>query len=310
MTRRVVQIHPTLRCNLTCAHCYSASSPQMPAGLDPEDILRATGTLAARGYDHASLSGGEPTIYHGLDRLCDGLRAQGYLISLITNGLQPARVADFAARHAPAIVSVSFDGLAPRHDLIRRRQGSFDRALQSLSRLAYEGQRCGAVVSFSDDGFADLPDLVAQVVAAGANHVQLHPVSELGRGAAGTLVREPSDETMLRGMVLAQVLNAVHASAEIVCDALTGPMLAARPRPAIGDPVSPVVIGADGAVFPIAYGLRDSFGFGRVDGPLREPVYDAALAALVDRCWSAASRRAATAFYPDLARLSHAGEMV
>ena len=38
---RVLQIHPTLRCNLKCPHCYSSSSPE-EAGELSLDLLRQT----------------------------------------------------------------------------------------------------------------------------------------------------------------------------------------------------------------------------------------------------------------------------
>ncbi|MEY1554707.1 radical SAM protein [Yoonia sp. R2331] len=304
MARRVVHIHPTLLCNLTCAHCYSTSSPQMPRGLDPEHILQATAKMAADGYDSASLSGGEPTIYFGLDRLCGGLREQGFAVSVITNGLQPRRIAGFADQHQPDLISVSFDGLAPRHDLIRRKQGSFDRAMETLKTLADKGHACGAVVSLGEDGMEDIPALVAQIAAAGARHVQLHPVSELGRGLTSAIVKEPSDETLLRAMVLSQLLDVIHPDCRIICDALTGELLQAKPRPKVGDLVSPVVIGADGKVFPVAYGLAEHFSFGNVRDGLSPTVYAPELVDLIDRCWDAAATREATAFYPDLTRLS------
>ncbi len=304
MARRVVHIHPTLLCNLTCAHCYSTSSPQMPRGLDPEHILQATAKMAADGYDSASLSGGEPTIYFGLDRLCGGLREQGFAVSVITNGLQPRRIAGFADQHQPDLISVSFDGLAPRHDLIRRKQGSFDRAMETLKTLADKGHACGAVVSLGEDGMEDIPALVAQITAAGARHVQLHPVSELGRGLTSAIVKEPSDETLLRAMVLSQLLDVIHPDCRIICDALTGELLQAKPRPKVGDLVSPVVIGADGKVFPVAYGLAEHFSFGNVRDGLSPTVYAPELVDLIDRCWDAAATREATAFYPDLTRLS------
>ncbi len=304
MARRVVHIHPTLLCNLTCAHCYSTSSPKMPRGLEPEDILRATAKMAKDGYDSASLSGGEPTIYFGLDRLCAGLRDQGYAVSVITNGLQPDRIVNFAERHQPDLISVSFDGLAPRHDLIRRKKGSFDRAMTTLKALSDKGHRCGAVVSLGEDGMEDIPALVAQVAAAGAGHVQLHPVSELGRGLTSAIVKEPRDETLLRAMVLSQLLDVMHPECRIICDALTGELLQAKPRPKVGELVSPVVIGADGQVFPVAYGLADQFSFGDLRGALAETVYSPDMVDLIDRCWDAAAKREATAFYPDLTRLS------
>src|SRR3569833_4013545 len=60
---RVVQIHPTRRCNLRCLHCYSSSSPDERGMLDKELLLGAVRDAARAGYNWASISGGEPLMY-------------------------------------------------------------------------------------------------------------------------------------------------------------------------------------------------------------------------------------------------------
>ena len=47
----VVQIHPTLRCNLRCQHCYSASGPELAGGLAIEALERLLPELAAEGFN-------------------------------------------------------------------------------------------------------------------------------------------------------------------------------------------------------------------------------------------------------------------
>ena len=301
MSRRVVHIHPTLLCNLACAHCYSSSSPAEKAGLPYRLVLEATAGLRGYGYDVASISGGEPTVYRDLEPLCMGLQDQGFGVSIISNGLLPDRVRDVAQTIRPDLLSISFDGLEPRHDAIRLRKGSFARAMESLQVSVAAGQRTGAVVSFADEALEDLPELIDRLVTAGVQHVQFHPLSQVGRAKDGGL-QEPSPETMLRVLVLARVLEAVHEGVSIDCDALPGVVLAERDLPVAGDVVSPLVLGHDGRVWPLAYGLPEVHGFGGLGGPLKAPVYSEALAQMVAQTARDCAGRAATAFYPDLVR--------
>src|SRR4051794_10733540 len=83
---RIVQIHPTLRCNLTCRHCYSESGPQRSEAL-PIDVLCATVSDARKeGYDVMSVSGGEPLLYRDLSVLLGHAKSLGMFTTVTTNG--------------------------------------------------------------------------------------------------------------------------------------------------------------------------------------------------------------------------------
>lgn len=306
MQHRVVHIHPTLLCNLKCAHCYSTSSPAEAVGLDPADILHTTQQLRAYGVETASISGGEPTVYHGLNRLCAGLRDQGYQLSIITNGLLTKRATDLAQTHEPQVIAVSFDGLAPRHDLIRRKKGAFAQALATLTALAQMGQRTGVVISFGEEGIEDLPDLLDIVVAAGAQKVQFHPVSKVGRGLTQAIVKAPTSATLLRVLVLARMFQGIYPDVAIDCDALTGAELQSRCAPTVGSVVSPVVIGSDGRIGPIAYGLSGRFALGRVGQQIKPPVFDEKLAALAAEVMETEGQKPATNYYDAFEHAAHA----
>src|SRR3569832_325830 len=83
---RVVQIHPTRRCNLRCLHCYSSSSPDERAMLDHTLLCNALSDAAAAGYNWASISGGEPLMYPQLATLLRHARSAGMQTALSTNG--------------------------------------------------------------------------------------------------------------------------------------------------------------------------------------------------------------------------------
>ncbi len=63
---RILQIHPTRRCNLSCLHCYSSSSPHERDVLDVALLCDAISDAVEEGYNIASISGGEPLVYQPL----------------------------------------------------------------------------------------------------------------------------------------------------------------------------------------------------------------------------------------------------
>src|SRR5271168_4985172 len=82
----ILQIHPSLRCNLSCAHCYSSSGPAVRAELDAFTICRVISDAAAMGYRVVSVSGGEPLMYSALDKVLGHAKSLDMLTTVTTNG--------------------------------------------------------------------------------------------------------------------------------------------------------------------------------------------------------------------------------
>ena len=63
---RDIQLHPSLRCNLRCAHCYSSSSPEATPALAIDSMATLLAEAAEEDFNAISVSGGEPLIYPAL----------------------------------------------------------------------------------------------------------------------------------------------------------------------------------------------------------------------------------------------------
>src|SRR3954470_2762436 len=82
----VVQIHPTLRCNLRCQHCYSSSSPEARSQLPVELLEGFLAEVGEEGFNAIGISGGEPLTYGPLPRLLASASGHGLFTSVTTNG--------------------------------------------------------------------------------------------------------------------------------------------------------------------------------------------------------------------------------
>ncbi len=79
-------------CNFRCPYCHNPelvkNQSACPVFTDEEWILQFL--KKRKGFlDGVVISGGEPTIHHGLFKLCRKLKALGYPIKLDTNGSRP-----------------------------------------------------------------------------------------------------------------------------------------------------------------------------------------------------------------------------
>ena len=140
---RVVQIHPTRRCNLRCLHCYSSSSPVESEMLQVELLCAAVSDAVAEGYNWVSLSGGEPLVYPALEQLLAHAKAAGMGTAVVSNGmlLSPRRV----DRLAPVLdlCVLSIDGIPASHNHMRGSTRAFELMASHLTLLRERHVRFG-----------------------------------------------------------------------------------------------------------------------------------------------------------------------
>ncbi|MEU5046857.1 radical SAM/SPASM domain-containing protein [Streptomyces griseorubiginosus] len=127
------------RCNLTCTHCMSDSSPAGRIEPTTEELLTLIREAGEMGVFLIVVGGGEPLMRHDIWTLVGAMREQGMGVSLTTNGTI-VRTRDLRAfkRH-DVRVNVSIDGAEGNHDRIRGREGSFQRTIQGIRTMVDAG---------------------------------------------------------------------------------------------------------------------------------------------------------------------------
>ena len=270
---RIIQLHPTLRCNLTCRHCYSVSGPAHRAALAPEVLSRAVEDAAAMGYEVVSVSGGEPFLYPELAQLLAQAKSLGLRTTVTTNGtiLTPRRLA--AVRDHLDLLAVSVDGAPATHDQIRG-SGSFDRLLTGLSHVRALALPFGVIFTVTRRSWTELVWLGRFAVEQQARLLQLHPLEMTGRAERELTAEAPDDDVLARTYLMAAALAAEHRGRlRIQVDLLPAAQVRRSPqlvyaseleastiagaRPA--DLLSPLVVEADGSVVPVSYGFSHDY---------------------------------------------------
>src|SRR6187549_1624650 len=138
--RQDTPLHPayvvwelTLVCDQPCTHCGSRAGDARPSELSTEDALRVVGQLAEMNAKEVVLIGGEAYLHEGHLAIISALRDAGVRPVMTTGGrgVDAARAKALAAAGLAA-ASVSIDGLAATHDLVRAARGSFASASDAL----------------------------------------------------------------------------------------------------------------------------------------------------------------------------------
>jgi len=285
---RILQVHPSLRCNLRCLHCYSSSGPEERGGVEPATLLAAAGDAAEEGFDVLSVSGGEPLLYAGLGALLDGAHALGMRTTVVTNGmLLDARRLEVLAGRAD-VLAISLDGTPESHDRMRGSPRAFDRMASRLEGVRRAGIPFGFIFTLTFRNAHELEWAAAFAARQGAALLQVHPLEEFGRAGHMLPGLEPDDVEMAVAWLELHRLRALHPGLRIHADLVDFEEARGRPEALLADGpregwltapladlVSPLVVEADGTVVPLQYGLARPYALGNVrDARLRDLARD------------------------------------
>lgn len=268
---RILQIHPTRRCNLRCLHCYSDSSPDARDELSAEVATRVVEEAAVLGYTVASVSGGEPFLYRPLPELLRAAKAVGMSTQLVSNGLAINEPRLDAVRDVLDLLAVSIDGTADDHDRMRALPGAFLRLSDRLALVRDRGVPLGLLFTLTMWNAHQIEWAVDYAIANGARLLQVHPLEASGRAVA--LAGDVPDEFEAAAALL-ECLRLQKSAGDrltIQVDIATSSRLgqvaacpnAGRPQ-RISDIVSPLVVEPDGICVPLEYGFIRDYALGDV----------------------------------------------
>lgn len=276
-TTRVLQVHPTRRCNLRCLHCYSSSSPEERGALDATLLFNAVGDATDEGYNWISVSGGEPLMYAPLPRLLRHARNSGMSTALVTNGmLLDARRLD-ALQPVTDLVVISIDGVPESHNRMRGSERAFDLTTSRMGALRERGMPFGIIFTLTQHNLDELPWVVNFAQEQGAQLVQVHPLEDVGAAAMKLRGSRPDETECAYGWLLSRQLELRSGGQlAIQVDLTLSTALCERPELfyATGyEPdasrrfsalLSPLVIEPDGIVSPLQYGFARPYALGNI----------------------------------------------
>jgi radical SAM protein with 4Fe4S-binding SPASM domain len=174
----------TLRCDHACAHCGSRAGGARDDELTTEKALAGVDELAALGAREVVLIGGEAYLHDGFLDVVRKLKAAGIRPTMTTGGkgITPALARDMKAAGIHA-VSVSVDGLAREHNLIRQSSRSFQGAIAALGHLRTAGITIAANTNINRVNQPVLEALFDVLADTGIAAWQVQITVPLGRAA-------------------------------------------------------------------------------------------------------------------------------
>ena len=172
------------RCNLTCKHCYATSADTDFKGeLSTTEAETVMDDLQRFKVPVLILSGGEPLMRPDIFELSRRAKDMGFYVGLSTNGtlIDDSNIGDIAAMGYD-YVGISLDGMRETHDGFRRKQGSFDAALNGIRLCRDAGIKVGLRFTVTQDNATELPELLALMEREQVDKFYLSHLNYAGRG--------------------------------------------------------------------------------------------------------------------------------
>lgn len=199
--RPVVVWNCTVRCNLSCRHCYARASDNRPDNmLGSEEANAMLEDLAAFGVPVLLFSGGEPLLHPRIFEHIERATGLGMRTVLSTNGtLIDEETARKLAGTGLSYAGVSIDGLAAANDLFRGSDGAFSRAVEGIRNCRKEGVKTGLRFTITGQNADEASGIFDLIRAEGIPRVCFYHLVYAGRGAS--LIGDDLNHRSTRKMV-------------------------------------------------------------------------------------------------------------
>ncbi len=272
---RVIQIHPTQRCNLTCLHCYSNSAPHFRQELDINVLKSFLEQAWAEGFDTISISGGEPFMYSHLLELLSFAKNIGYYTSAVTNGMLLKSEKNQMALPLIDVLAVSIDGEPDYHNYLRNLPQAFDKTLEGIEIIKEYTDFFGFIHTVVPQTFNSLLWLGEFTATHKAKLLQLHPLENAGRASNLFAQLELNQEMLHKVFIMHHYLNTKYSDFVTLFDVLHRDILEGNPDTVFAnhiltdemrliDVMKEIIIDENGNILPGSHGFNPTYKIGNI----------------------------------------------
>ena len=184
-TKNLNSIHLTLsrKCNLRCIYCYADAGKPNNCELSAESWEKIISEIVDTcGPINFVITGGEPTLFNGMERLVSHIKSLNCTVQLITNGCWNNEVNIESLSQAFTQIIVSIDGSSPEINDAHRGAGTFNKAFNTVTRLKEYQAKVEVAVVVTKKNATDTYSIRALFEPMGVP-VRFQPMYLLGRGA-------------------------------------------------------------------------------------------------------------------------------
>jgi radical SAM protein with 4Fe4S-binding SPASM domain len=180
----------TNACNLKCKHCYLQSGHCLANELTGKEWVTVLKQAQQLGVFGVNVSGGEPLLHKDFIEIAEYIASiQTFNANLNTNGtlINQGNIGLIAKAFSSVQISID-DVNAAKHDSIRGKQGSFQKAVQAIKKLVDLQVPVSLALTLMPENIASLASLVAFCDNLGVRTLNIGMVVNIGRASTNNLL--------------------------------------------------------------------------------------------------------------------------
>ncbi len=176
----------TSNCNLSCPHCYVASTRRQKHELGTQECLRLVDSMANLGVQTIGWTGGEPLLRQDLEEIVSYAKSRGSIRSgITTNGIPlTEKRARSLKRAGVTFIQISLDGSTPERNARMRKatEEDFHRIIAAMRICRRLGFKLSLAMVLGAENLDDGPDFVSLAQREGVPLLRLCGFVPFGRG--------------------------------------------------------------------------------------------------------------------------------
>ena len=173
----------TYRFQNDCGHCYNETKDKKE--LSTEQWKEVISRLWAQGIPHVVFTGGEPTLYPGLDALITKSEEYGQVTGLITNGRSLGRAGYLSDLVRHGLDHVQITVLSHRedlHDRLAGANGAWKETVAGLRTALAEDLYVSTNTTIMRDNLPDVGETMKFLIGLGVRNIAFNVIIRSGKG--------------------------------------------------------------------------------------------------------------------------------
>jgi radical SAM protein with 4Fe4S-binding SPASM domain len=173
----------TYRCQNDCGHCYNETKDKNE--LTVEQWKTVIGRLWDEGIPHIVFTGGEPTLYTGLDQLIAKSEEFGQVTGLVTNGRglgKPGYLKDLVKLGLDHVQITVLSSREVMHDKLTGAAGSWSETIQGLKTALNEDLYVSTNTTIMRENLDDMEKTMRFLIELGVKNIAFNVIIRSGKG--------------------------------------------------------------------------------------------------------------------------------
>lgn len=157
---KVLYLHVTKECNLSCKHCFWGLKEKSRKSLTQSQIKTVLRYFHQRYFNSLQITGGEPSLFPQLKQTITLARKEGYSsIGISTNGVL-SKILDKLTPLEINNITFGLDGATPKTNDYLREKGHFKKCIRSIKKAVKRGFIVQVVFCLYQKNFREIKKII------------------------------------------------------------------------------------------------------------------------------------------------------